>query len=143
MNAVLYAHVLSTLGMFGVIWFVQLVHYPLFEKADRSSYPEFAQAHNHRTSLVVIPLMLTELGTLIWILVAPPPVIPTSHIIGATFLLAVIWASTFFLQVPMHTKLMGGFDEAAWKRLVRTNWVRTIAWSLKAVLVLTWPWAGA
>jgi len=53
-------------------------------------------------------------------------------------LLLIIWASTLLLQVPMHRKLGVGFDAEAWRFLVRSNWVRTIAWSLRAALVTVW-----
>ena len=31
-----------------------------------------------------------------------------------------------------------GFDAEAHRRLVRTNWVRTVGWSLRSALVLGW-----
>ena len=51
-------------------------------------------------------------------------------------LLAVIWLSTALVQVPLHRRLQGGFDAAAHRRLVRTNWLRTAAWTLRAALAL-------
>jgi hypothetical protein len=38
----------------------------------------------------------------------------------------------------MHSRLARGFDEQSWRQLVRSNWVRTIAWSARAVLVSHW-----
>lgn len=52
-------------------------------------------------------------------------------------LLAVVWLSTALLQVPCHTKLGLAFDRKEWASLVATNWVRTAAWSLRAVVALT------
>jgi hypothetical protein len=40
------------------------------------------------------------------------------------------------LQVPLHTRLARGFDPAAHRQLVRTNWLRTLAWTLRALLLL-------
>ncbi len=51
-----------------------------------------------------------------------------------------IWASTFFVQVPLHEKLGGGFDADVQKRLVSTNWIRTIFWTLRGALVLWMVW---
>jgi peroxiredoxin Q/BCP len=45
-------------------------------------------------------------------------------------------ASTQFLQVPCHTKLAAGFDQNVHRRLVKTNWIRTVIWSLRSFLVL-------
>jgi len=53
-------------------------------------------------------------------------------------LIAFIWASTFLLQVPAHSQLGSGFDEETWRMLVRSNWLRTVAWSARAGLVSYW-----
>ena len=53
-------------------------------------------------------------------------------------LIAFIWASTFLLQVPAHGELASGFNERSWRMLVRSNWLRTLAWSARAGLVTYW-----
>jgi hypothetical protein len=50
--------------------------------------------------------------------------------------LVVIWLSTLLLQVPQHNTLGAGFDDAAHRTLVLTNWLRTAAWTLRSLLVL-------
>ena len=45
----------------------------------------------------------------------------------------IIWLSTMVLQVPCHRRLETGFDAAVARRLVRTNWVRTFAWTALGV----------
>ena len=40
------------------------------------------------------------------------------------------------LQVPQHRILEGGFDPAAHRFLVSSNWVRTIAWTARGVVAL-------
>jgi hypothetical protein len=45
----------------GLIWFVQVVHYPLFHKVGVSGFSGYEKAHMRLTSFVVIPLMLGEL----------------------------------------------------------------------------------
>jgi hypothetical protein len=54
----------------------------------------------------------------------------------ALALLGVIWASTAWIQVPLHRRLAVAPDPAAVERLVRTNWIRTGAWTLRAPLAL-------
>jgi hypothetical protein len=51
-------------------------------------------------------------------------------------LLAVIWASTAFVQVPLHRRLLNGLDRAALRSLIRSNWIRTVAWSGRSILAL-------
>ncbi len=133
---VLFLHVVSTLVMVGVIWMVQVVHYPLMAFADRNRYPAFQRAHERRIGWVVIPPMLIELVTAAALAMASwSPVPPALAWIGLA-LLAVIWASTFSLQVPRHRRLQRGFDQVAHERLVRSNWVRTVGWTARGILVL-------
>lgn len=48
-----------------------------------------------------------------------------------------IWGCTFFLSVPLHAVLGKGKDAAVIRRLVNTNWPRTVLWTAKAAWV-TW-----
>ena len=130
-----------TLFMVGVIWFVQVVHYPLFAKIGTMEFPEYERAHTSRTKWVVAPPMLLELGTaslLVWS--RPEGVSGIQSGIGLA-LLGVIWLSTMFLQVPSHESLSRGFDPIVHKRLVSTNWLRVGAWSLRGLLVLSMAWS--
>jgi len=36
--------------------------------------------------------------------------------------------------VPQHAALVDGYDAARVHRLVRTNWVRTVGWSLRGII---------
>lgn len=49
-------------------------------------------------------------------------------------LLTLVWASTGLWQVPAHRRLEDGYDARIHRRLVYTNWVRTITWSARGVL---------
>lgn len=129
-------HLAATMVMIGIIWFVQVVHYPLMALAGRDGYPAFQAAHSRRTTFVVAPPMLVELATGAWLALRPPPFFPASAAWAGLALLAVVWLSTFFLQVPEHGRLEHGFDAVAHRRLVRGNWVRTVAWTLRGTLLI-------
>ena len=61
----------------------------------------------------------------------------TGTVIGVILVLVgVIWLSTIFVQAPLHGRLGGGFDAGLHRRLVVSNWVRTVAWALRGLLVL-------
>lgn len=122
------AHLVSTLLMAGVIVYVQVVHYPLMSRVGPDKFVDYERAHTSRTGLVVIPLMLVELGTALWLVAVPPaPDLRITAWIGAG-LLAVIWLSTATLQAPAHGRLTRGFDAHVHRRLVVSNWARTVAW---------------
>ncbi len=57
--------------------------------------------------------------------------------LAGAVLLAIIWASTALLQVPAHSRLERGFDAHVHRRLVRTNWIRTVCWTARGVVALT------
>ncbi|MEM7627907.1 MAG: hypothetical protein AAF356_00640 [Planctomycetota bacterium] len=133
------AHLLATAAMGGLIWFVQIVHYPLFARvgeADRVAYSRF---HQTRTTFVVAPLMLAEAITAVWLLLRPPPgVDPVLTFAGITCL-AAAWVSTAAVQVPDHGRLgdpasSPDIVRQAAKRLVWTNWVRTLLWSVRTLI---------
>ena len=120
----------------GRIWFVQVVHYPLMARVSRGEFAAYESEHQRRTTFVVAPAMLIEAVTASVILAMPPagmsPVLP----VAGTSLLAVIWLSTFLVQVKQHARLANGFDAATHRRLVRSNWVRTAAWTGRGILAL-------
>jgi hypothetical protein len=124
----------------GLIWTVQVVHYPLFDMAERSNFAAFEAAHSLRIGGVVMLPMLAELGLSLALLFTPLEGVPVwSAWIGAA-LVGVIWISTFFLQVPQHGVLSSGFDPRAHALLVNTNWVRTLAWTARTGLLAWLVW---
>jgi hypothetical protein len=127
--------------MVGVIWTIQLVHYPLMAMADRHRYRDFQAAHERRISVIVVPVMLTEAATATILTFSPgSPVAPSMAWTGVG-LLGLIWASTFLIQVPLHRTLGRGFDAVAHRRLVRSNWLRTAAWTFRGLLMVAIAWS--
>ena len=129
-------HLVATAAMVGLIWFVQIVHYPLFAAVGQDRFVAYEVEHQRRTSYVVGPPMAVEGVTSIVLLVAAPEGVgPLLPIVGVG-LLAVIHASTVFLQVPAHAALARSHDVGSIRRLVRTNWIRTIGWSARGGLAV-------
>lgn len=128
----LFVHAATTLFMVGVIWFVQIVHYPLFQCVGEAGFAKYERQHTRRTGYVLTVPMLVEFATaaaLAWRL--------GGGLAWSGFgLLAVIWLSTWVWQVPAHRRLEQGFDDATHRRLVGTNWVRTAAWSARGIIAL-------
>lgn len=132
----LLVHVAATLVMVGLIWFVQVVHYPLMAQVSRSDFVGYEREHQRRTTFVVAPAMLLEAITAVMLLAFPPAGVgPTWPALGAS-LLAVIWLSTFLIQVRQHRRLSQGFDAVTHRRLVWCNWLRTVAWTGRGIVGL-------
>ena len=122
--------------MVGVIWFVQIVHYPLFRRVGSSGFAFDSDAHSRLPTYVVGPPMLIEAATALLLVFRRPEDIPLAAALVGLTLVGVVWLSTALLQVPRHSTLGSGFDHAAWSGLVLTNWVRTVTWSARGLLVL-------
>jgi hypothetical protein len=133
---ILLVHLAATFYMVGLIWFVQRVHYPLFGAVGADNFAAYSQSHVARTGPIVGPAMIVEGATAAILLLATPSAIPSSLVGFGAGLLLVIWLSTGLLQVPRHRDLIAGFDATAHRRLVTTNWIRTLAWSLRGGLAL-------
>lgn len=127
-------NLVATCVMVGVIWFVQLVHYPLLALIGMDRAPAIAVEHQRRTAWVVGPPMATEgITTLVLLFARPDGVDAWLPWLGAV-LLAIALASTVLLSVPLHERMATAPDATIGRRLVVTNWPRTIAWSARAVV---------
>ena len=142
-ETLLILQIASTLAMVGVIWFVQVVHYPLFGMVGVEGFREYEELHQKRTTLVVAPLMLTEAATGIAMLWFRPDPISLVVVVAGLALVGLLWASTFFWQVPAHAKLAEAFDRSTHRQLVRSNWLRTAAWTVRGALVCWMGWQFA
>lgn len=122
----------STWYMVGLIWMVQLVHYPLMSQVGSDQFLAYEKAHVDRMSFVVMPAMLVELASGLALLYMD---FSGLHLFLCT-LLGLIWATTFFVSIPAHRALSKGFDQSAFKTLLNSNWIRTLSWSLRGIVLL-------
>jgi hypothetical protein len=136
---VLISQIAATLFLTGVIWIIQLVQYPFFSHFEGGNFTKYHSDYTFWITPVVAPAMIVELACSFFILFYPPEIDSKLLYLGL-FLTIIIWLSTFFIQVPLHEKLAAGFDADAYKSLVNTNWIRTIAWMLRAFLMIYFVW---
>jgi hypothetical protein len=117
----------------GLIWFVQVVHYPLFAAVGPDAFAAYHRAHTRRTTLVVAAPMLIEMATSLTLVVRPPMGVDrTLPWVGLTLVVA-IWLITALVQVPLHGRLAReGRDLGVIQGLVRSNRVRVLLWTLHA-----------
>lgn len=142
-RTVFLAHLAATLLMTGVIWFVQVVHYPLFADIGKAGFSSYEQRHTALTTWVVGPPMFVEAATAVLLFWFRPAGILTWQLGSGLALLAIVWLSTAFLQVPCHELLSKAFEPSVHERLVVTNRIRTAAWSLRALLVIWMAWSSS
>ncbi len=126
--------------MFGIIWFIQIVHYPMFLEIVPASFTKYETAYANRMGFVAGPLMIAELlsSALLLLPSLRPPTVTGAQAWLGLALVALLWASTAFLQVPLHNQLHTAYNAAAIHKLVLSNWIRTAGWTARAALVLFW-----
>ena len=131
-GVVLLLQAIASGAMCGIIWFVQVVHYPLFAWAARDEQA-YALENQRRTGGVVIPFMLVEGLTAIVLAWSPPPGVPQWLTVVGLVLVGLLWLSTLAVQMPLHAQLArDGHAAGIVEWLVLSNWLRTVAWSLRA-----------
>jgi hypothetical protein len=136
MALVLLSNLAATLIMVGIIWFVQVVHYPLYTRINPDAFPNYEVAHVNLVTLVVGPAMFIEAITALLILISPPQNVPFWLLLVGLGLVGVIWVVTVFVNVPQHNALSYSFDANIHRTLVLTNWIRTVAWTLRGGLMI-------
>ena len=127
-----FANLAVSWGLVLLIWLVQIIIYPTFARIPAERFRQYHHWYVKRIGLIVAPMMIVEaVGLVLWLFsngFSLPGVV-------SAFLVAVVWLSTFAIQVPLHKHLALGKDEVAIRRLVNSNWIRTIAWSIKTICV--------
>lgn len=134
MAALIVVHAAATWFLAGLGWVVQVVHYPSMARVAHDTFPTYHAEHSRRIGAVVVVPMLVEAITALALAVRTPAGIPRAAAGAGVGLVVLIWLSTAFLQVPAHRRLAHGFDPAVHRGLVRGNWIRTLAWSARAIL---------
>ena len=119
-------------GLLLLIWLVQIIIYPGFDQIPSTGFKNYHRWYVKRISAIVLPLMICEVIISVgWLILENYSL----YSVIAILLVLIIWLSTFMLQVPMHQNLQSGKDQVCIQRLVNTNWIRTMAWTIRAFVV--------
>ena len=132
-NFVLLGHLIFTSIMTGVIWVIQIVHYPSFHFIEKELYTAFQKFHMNKISIIVMPIMLAELITGIMLFLDKSSKSP--FLIISFVILVLIWLITGVFFSKAHNELMTGYQELVVNQLVVMNWIRTLLWTLRLLLL--------
>lgn len=132
MNELILLEAFACVFMTGLIWLVQLVHYPSFEYVAESKFLEFHRMHSSRITWVVLPVMGAELLLAIALVWLDPRAAWVVNLSGV----GLLWLLTAFVSVPLHNQLGKAADRATCRRLVATNWARTVVWSARSLFLI-------
>jgi hypothetical protein len=119
--------------MTGLIWVIQLLHYPSYNYIQLEKFKDYQNFHTNRITYIVGPVMLLEVFSGIFLTLQNDwTTLYTLNFIG----LCIIWLSTLFFSIPAHNKLNNGFNGQVISNLIKTNWIRTLTWTIRAILLL-------
>lgn len=120
-------HIAASCFMAGLIAIIQFIHYPAFAIIDRSRFKEFHERHSKALLFIAGPVMLVELVTAVHLAASRDLLMFVNLCV-----VLVLFLLTFLVSAPLHAKLANGFTTEVWARLVKTNWLRTGLWFLRA-----------
>jgi len=132
-------HSFATWVMVGVIWFVQIVHYPLYKKI-KEGFSSYERMHLCRTSYLLGPILLAEMVTALFLVGYAPAGSMVELAAYNLVLLILIWIVTLLFQISQHQKLAIRFSLHQHKLLLLTNWIRVVLWTIRGLIVATMLW---
>ena len=130
MSGWLVANLAGTALMVGFIWTIQLLTYPMMAAVPDEGFVAYELMHRNRVTALLAVLAPAEIIATAGVVVFVDDV-PGWLAIGAAVLLFALWLSTLLFYAPLHMRLSTGFDAVVHRRLVRINWIRTVAWTAR------------
>jgi len=130
-------HLVVTAAYCAVLWVVQLLIYPQFERVPTPAFGQYHQEHCRRMGWIVGPIFVIEGITaliLAWQLWALQPILQTASLVF--FIIG--HGITFVIFVPLHQQLaQGQANSINMQRLVQLNWFRTAAMTVRLGVVIS------
>lgn len=127
MSTTLLAHLVLTAGYAGFQWTVHLAVYRMFPAVGAERFPAYVEAYQRRVTFLVGPLFVGMVLSTAALWLVDTGATPRWGRVAASLLLAIVLGVTGLLAVPLHGRLSGGWDAAAYGSLVRVDAVRVAA----------------
>ena len=105
---------------------------PFFKFIDPKQAKDAFFYHQRNISYIVMPLMLIELLSALYLLFLFWNPFYNILILNLGVII-LIWLHTFIFMVPIHMSLVKHFSIQDVTTLTHRNWIRTILWSLKGI----------
>jgi hypothetical protein len=128
-------HIVATAIMVGVIWVIQLVHYPSFYFIKQKNYKSFQNFHMKNITYIVFPIMSIELFSGFFLVLIFEDSKILSVLYFSLFFLLSNWALTGIIFTRLHSELLEGYNKLIIKNMIKWNWIRTLFWSIRLFLL--------
>ncbi len=125
-------HIVSTSIMVGVIWVMQLLHYPALLYVKNETFRQFQNFHMTKISIIVVPIMLIELvsGFIIYLQGER-----SFEFLASFVLMIILWIMTGLIFTKFHSKLRKSKDIRIINKMIFLNWYRTLFWSMRLIII--------
>ncbi len=131
MKLLIFIHLLSNSFLLAIIYQTQLITYPTFLEISPKKFNKYHKNYVNVITYLVAPFMVLELSTLVVIIYNNKGFL----LIKSLLTLIVIWLVTFIVMVPIHNNISKKYKSSQIRRLINYNWIRTILWTLKFIVV--------
>lgn len=130
----LWIHAISTVSILTLIIMVQVLIYPQFRHVGQNELSSYSRFHIKRISWVVVPIMLSELLSLVGVWMNTE--LRSLWLVVGTGVLGLIWGLTFTKIAPLHEKIASTANPKLIPTLVKLNLIRTLLWLIKSVAIV-------
>lgn len=120
----------------GLIWVIQLVHYPLFLKVGKSQFREYEKSHRKRISVLAMPAMVVDMALSGLLIFTTYYDIYREYILLAFVLNLLAFLSTILFFSRLHSHLAKGYNANLISKLVSINMIRTLIWTARTVVLV-------
>ena len=112
----------------GSMMVLQIQHFALYPLVGKESFKEYIKANNKAAFLpAIVPAILLLITTII-LLFSRPAFMSLTTVISSLIMNLINITSTAIWQGKIHAQLEKvGHDEFLLKKLINTNWIRTLA----------------
>ena len=128
------SRLLLDFGLCILIWMVQLIVYPSFLFFSDNNLFTWHKTYTKAIALIVTPLMLGQLGIVIYQIF----LIQNAYTFTSIVLVVFLWGITLLKFAPMHQQISeGNAHVKLLKKLVKINWIRTLIWTILCAMSAT------
>ena len=121
-------------GLLVLIWMIQLIVYPSFLFYTAKELIAWHKMYTKAIALIVIPLMLGQLGIIIYQVF----LVQNTYTLTSIILVVFLWGITLLKFAPMHQQISEGNTHVQLlKKLVQNNWIRTLIWTILCAMSAT------
>ena len=126
---------LGTLLMTGAGWWCQFVRYPSFRDWSYVEFPRRHAWHAFQISLIVVPGLILQIAGAILLSLSSVEIVLKA--VNAICLVGSL-GPTFLMSAPLHGRLSKAKNGSDIEKLIRTNLMRTLFWTIHLLIAIGW-----